>query len=140
MTPEAVVYVLYYYIAFWLINSAAYAIVSIGANRWRMFARGLDAERVLSKKMYLTLAFGVIRFTAGTVAVVLWVNDYISALTTIVIMGMSSLMLNACFIFIEGVMLNREAHTVLSATPNTQQLFREAIEQFDSLRRTVRNA
>jgi hypothetical protein len=55
-------------------------------------------------------------------------------------LGITSLCLNTSFILLEGIMLNREAGLLLEGTEDSRRLRREAMRQFESLRRTLKNA
>jgi len=140
MTPEILVYVLDYYFAFWLFNSAAYAVVSMGMKRWLKFSEGLDTEHALRIRFWTTAAFGAMRLTLGTVALVLYLASMLEPIEAIVLLGVSSLLLNTGFIMGEGILMNRQAKAAWNLPNAEQRLLRDAINQFASLGRTVRNA
>lgn len=142
MNAETVKYVLNYYVLFWIINSAAYGVVSYGMYRWTTFTTGLDAERALRTTMRITATFGFIRLCVGSIGIGLYFNGNISELTAIITMGMSSLLLNTAFILGEGIFLNREAQIIfkIADTEDNRNLLRKAIHEFELLRRTVKNA
>lgn len=136
----AVLYVLEYYLLFWGLNTLAYGIVSYGVWRWWRFARGLSLEQVLRVTFLITASFGTVRLIFGFVGIACLLLGVLTKIETVFVMGITSLCLNTTFILIEGITVNREANVLFSGTDETRRLRREAIQQFESLRNTLKNA
>lgn len=130
-------YVLLYYALFWVLNVAAYAIVSLALKGWLKFVQGLAAERVLKTGFWITTLFGAVRFAVGSIGLLLYVTDTLSAIHAVVAIGMTSLALNTLFIFGQGYFLRREARLASKMPPEHQATVRHAMSVFESLRRTI---
>jgi hypothetical protein len=139
---ETVRIVLGYYIFFWVVNSAAYWIVCYGMYRLSVFTAGFAMHRTLTATMWVTGLFGTARLSIGAVGVGLYMANISSPFTTILIMGMSSLLLNTVFILGEGLYLNREVKTTLRIvdTPANRELITTGIRKFEALRQVVKHA
>jgi hypothetical protein len=129
--------VFYYYCIFWAINVTAYAVVSIGLFRWLQFVRGMGAEQIVRGSLKVTAAFASARMIAGAIGISLYELNHLSAISTILVLGVTSLMLNTTFIMTEGWFLWHEAKTVLDMPEAKQITVRSAIETFDKLRRAA---
>ena len=137
MTEQAVKAILIYYAIFWVANVLAYAAVSIGLYRWLRFVRHMGAEQIVAVSLKTTAAFALTRLCAGLVGITLYEIGYLSAIGTILILGVTSLFLNTSFIATEGWFVNREAKAVISMDGPQQVTVKQAIATFDSLRRTA---
>jgi hypothetical protein len=137
---NAVWWVLDYYLFFWLLNTIAYGLVTFGVWRWMKFAGGLNIEKVLQMTFRITGTFGTVRLVIGLVGLFLLASGVFTPFETILTLGISSLCLNTTFILLEGIFVNREAKLLINTPPEEKVLMRQAISQFESLRRTVKNA
>lgn len=137
MLMNSLQYVLLYYIVFWLINVCAYIAVSIGLYRWSRFVTGMEAEQLVKSSFRVTAVFACARLVAGLVGVGLYTFDHFSAISTILVLGITSLFLNTTFIMTEGWFVNKEAKAVASLPPTTQVDLRRAWETAHRLRRTL---
>jgi hypothetical protein len=139
-TDAAVFYLLGYYLFFWAVNTTAYAAIAFGIFRWWRFARGLALEEIMRRSFWITAGFGSARLLFGGLGVLLLLVGVLTRIETVFALGITSLCLNTSFILLEGIMLNREAGLLLEGTEDSRRLRREAMRQFESLRRTLKNA
>jgi hypothetical protein len=137
MTEATVKALLVYYAGMWLCNVAAYAVVSIGLYRWWRFVKGMGAEPIVAVTLKATALFALGRLTAGAIGLVLYELEMLSAIGTILSLGVTSLFQNTAFIATEGWFVNKEAKVVMAMPEPKQVNVRQAIATFDSLRRAA---
>lgn len=137
---RAVVLVLDYYLFFWMLNTVAYGAITVGVWRWMKFTHGLNVETLLRTTFRITGTFGMIRLSVGVIGVILLLQGTFTPFETIITLGTTSLLLNTSFILLEGIFVNQEAKMLVHTPADDRVLMRQAISQFESLRRTVKNA
>jgi hypothetical protein len=133
-------WVLEYYLVFWLLNTIAYGLITFGVWRWMRFTHGLNINTILRTTFRITGTFGTIRLVIGILGLLLLASGTFTPFETILTLGISSLCLNTTFILLEGIFVNREAKLLMDTPEQEKVLMRQAISQFESLRRTVKNA
>lgn len=126
-----------YYFCFWAFNVIAYIGISLGLYRWLKFVKGMDAESIVRVSLKITAGFAIARLMAGTIGIGLYELEQLSSIGTILILGVTSLLLNTSFIMTEGWFLNREAQAVFALPEPKQATVKEAINTFDKLRRAA---
>lgn len=141
MNETTVQYILYYYVIAWLGNVMAYLAVSVGLYRWKRFLRGTGGvERIVDVSVKVTVGFAAARLVAGSIGVTMYELQHISAIATIFILGVTSLLLNTTFILTEGLFLYREAGRALNMPEDGQLQIKRASAAFDRLNRTANAA
>jgi hypothetical protein len=133
-------WVLEYYLIFWLLNTAAYGLITYGVWRWLKFTNGLNVDAMLRTTFRITGTFGTIRLVIGILGLLLLASGTFTPFETILTLGISSLCLNTTFILLEGIFVNHEAQILMNTPDEEKVLMRQAISTFESLRRTVKNA
>lgn len=137
MTDNIIKIVLYYYLGGWLVNVTAYYLVGFGLYRWLKFLRGVPIESIARTSFHIVVSFGTARLVVGLVGFSMYEADKFSALTTILVLGMTSLLLNTSFIMLEGYAVNKEANAVWSLPIADQEQVRRYYQMLDGLKRRV---
>ena len=137
--PHTLVYVVFYYFSFWLINVSAYSGVGIGILRWRRFIEGTGADVLARNTAVIALSFASVRFVSGAFGLIVLELGLITWLETIIFLGVISLLLNTSFIMLEAYFINREAKRILGLDGTQRNLMKQMIRQMNSLRNTLDN-
>ena len=138
MNEATVKAILIYYLVAWVGNVGAYLLVSVGLFRWWRFLQGSGgAEHIVRVSFKVTIGFAAARLTAGAFGVTLYELGHLTAIATIFVLGVTSLLLNTTFIMTEGAMLYWEAKKASRMPVEGQEQIRRAAAVFRQLGRTA---